>query len=123
MAQGDRLVAERDYAGARAAYDQILDRYPQADLAPRARAARDVVAEILTGRAELARLRAEAATREADLARLRESLAARHGDLTRLHEDLAGRQAELERVRAELQTRQAELERLETIDPRLGRRR
>jgi hypothetical protein len=106
--RADRLVADRQYEDALEAYDQILAKYPDADEAGRARAARDVLAGLLAARARIARLSAEIRVKEAELARAREQLSAREGDLLRTRQ-------EAERLRADL-------EQLKRIDIDLERR-
>lgn len=107
--QGDRLARQGNYTGAVEAYDAVLARYPEAEAAGRARAARETVMELIAARV--------------DIARLRGALAAREGELARLRQDLAARRAELRRVNAEAERLRADLEQLKRIDLREERRR
>lgn len=72
--RADRQVQAGDYAAAVQTYDVLLARYPDDPEAPRARASRDVAAEIV-------RLRAELSSRDTELSRLRQ-------EVTRLRDDL-----------------------------------
>lgn len=107
--KADRLVLKGQYADALEAYEQILAKPPDADVALRARASREAVADVLTARAQLGRLTVGMKAQEADLVRLRDELSRARGEITRLT-------AETDRLRAEL-------EQLKRIDIDLERRR
>ncbi len=101
LERADALVARGDYAGAVAAYDELLARYPSDGLAGRALASRDTAATIIAAREEIARLRAELEAREGELRRVRQ---------------------ELQRLTAESDRLRADLEHLKRIDLKLERR-
>jgi tetratricopeptide (TPR) repeat protein len=109
MRRADRALGQGDYAGALAAYEEVLSKYPDERLALLARVNREAVVEIL-------RVRQLLATREAEMARLREELA-------RARQDLAGRQAELARLATEAERLRTDLEKLKQIDLQLEKRR
>lgn len=91
LADADAHAAQGDYTVALAAYAAYLKRYPEDDGAPRARAVRAIMAELVALRAEVAALRAAESTRareSADLARVRQELSARQAEVARLREDL-----------------------------------
>ena len=106
LEQAEVLVARGDYGGALAVYDDVLRRHPEH---PRARTARDTVAQVVATRAELARLREELTSRDRELTRARDELA-------KTRQELKTRQAEAERLRADL-------ERLKQIDIKPERKR
>lgn len=74
LERADRQVMAGDYTAAILTYDVMLTRFPDDPEAPRARASRDVAAEIV-------RLRAELFSRDSELSRLRQ-------EVTRLRDDL-----------------------------------
>ena len=99
LARADRLADRQQYEPALRAYDEFLARYPNDAAAPRALRTRETVASIATGRAELARLRAELAARDGELARVRAELAARDGELGRLRQESERLRADLEKLK------------------------
>jgi hypothetical protein len=100
--QGDRLIAEGQYAAAVRTYDEFLARYPDDRDAPRVLARRDAIAGLIGAREEIARLKAELGVRDGELARLRQ-------EITRLT-------AESERLRGETDRMRADLEKLKRMD-------
>ena len=106
LERAEVLVARGDYGSALAAYDEFLGRHPDH---PRARSARDTVAQMVAARAEASRLREELFARDRELARTREELA-------KIRQELQTRQAEAERLRTDL-------ERLKQIDLKPERKR
>lgn len=104
--RAELLVVRGDYAGALTAYDEFLRHRPDH---ARARASRDTVAQVVTARAEVARLREELTTRDRELASAREELA-------RTRQELQARQAEADKLRTDL-------ERLKQIDLKPERKR
>ena len=86
LARADRLTDRQQYEPALRMYDEFLTRYPGDPAAPRALKSRDAVASIVTGRAELARLRSELAARDAELAKLRQEAERLRADLEKLKE-------------------------------------
>jgi len=96
LADADARAVQGDYPLALSAYDAYLKRFPDDDGAPRARAMRTMIAELVASRAEvatlrdqLARARTESArTETTELTRLRQELSARQAEVTRLREDL-----------------------------------
>jgi tetratricopeptide (TPR) repeat protein len=107
--QGDRLIAEGQYAAAVRAYDEFLARYPDNHEAPRVLARRDAIAGLLGAREEIARLQGE--------------LGVRDGELGRLRQEIARLTAESERLRSEADRLRADLEKLKRLDIELERRR
>ena len=90
LADADARAVQGD-PSALAAYDAYLKRYPEDEGAPRARAMRAMLAELVAARAELASLREQAArgrNEAAELNRLRQELTARQAEIARLREDL-----------------------------------
>jgi len=112
----DDLASRGEFETARAAYDELAAKYPDAPGAPRARAIRDALARILETQEQIERLRAELAAREAEMARLRQSLGARETELARARQ-------ELQRLGTEATRLRTDLEELKRIDLRLERRR
>lgn len=112
----DDLASRGEFETARAKYDELATKYPDAPAAPRARAVRDALAKILETREQIERLRGELAAREAELARLRQSLSTRETELARARQ-------ELQRIGTEADRLRADLEELKRIDLRLERRR
>ena len=100
--RADGLVARGDYRAAMRTYDELLTKYPDHSLAPRAQTRRDTLGSLLAARA--------------DLVRLREELTAREGELSRLRQEMQRLQAETERLRADI-------EELKRIDLRQEERR
>jgi hypothetical protein len=84
LARADRLADRHQYESALRTYDEFLTRHPGDPAAPRALKSRDAVASIVTGRAELARLRSELAARDAELAKLRQEAERLRADLEKL---------------------------------------
>lgn len=125
--RGDRLVAQGDFAAAVTVYEELLARYPDDAVAPRARASRDAAARILAARQEIdqevSRLRAELAVRDDELTRMKQDLTARESEVARLQRELATRQAELQRLTAEAERLRGDLEQLKRLDLKLERRR
>jgi TolA-binding protein len=96
LADADARVVQGDYPLALSAYDAYLKRFPDDDGAPRARAMRTMIAELVASRAELATLRDQ-------LARRSESARTESTELTRLRQELSARQAEVTRLREDLE--------------------
>jgi chromosome segregation ATPase len=88
LADADARAARGDYPAAMAAYEAYLKRYPDDEEAERARAARALVADLLTARAERDRLTAELARQGGELTKLRHELSTRQAEVARLKEDL-----------------------------------
>jgi hypothetical protein len=86
LARADRFADRHQYESALRSYDEFLARYPTDPAMPRALKSRDTIASIVTGRAELARLRSELAARDGELARLRQETERLRGDLEKLKE-------------------------------------
>ena len=86
LARADRFADRHQYEPALRSYDEFLARYPTDPAAPRVLKSRDTIASIVTGRAELARLRSELAARDGELARLRQETERLRGDLEKLKE-------------------------------------
>jgi hypothetical protein len=109
LVRADRLVAERQYAEALEAYEEILAKYPDADEAGRARSSRDTLGSLLASRAQIVRLTAEVKAQEAQMK-------AQDAELARARQEIARLTAEADRLRADL-------ENLKKIDIDLERRR
>jgi predicted RNase H-like nuclease (RuvC/YqgF family) len=106
LADADARAAQGDYPLALAAYDAYLKRFPADDGAPRARAVRTMMAELVAMRGELATLReqlARARGDSAEVARLRQELSARQVELSARQAELSARQAEVTRLREDLE--------------------
>jgi hypothetical protein len=91
LADADARAVQGDYPLALSAYEAYLKRFPDDDGAPRARAMRTMIAELVANRADLATLRdqlARARGEGAEVARLRQELTVRQAEVTRLREDL-----------------------------------
>ena len=91
LADADARAVQGDYPLALSAYEAYLKRFPDDDGAPRARAMRTMIAELVASRADLATLRdqlARARGEGAEVARLRQELNVRQAEVTRLREDL-----------------------------------
>lgn len=91
LADADARVVQGDYPLALSAYEAYLKRFPDDDGAPRARAMRTMIAELVASRADLATLRdqlARARGEGAEVTRLRQELSVRQAEVTRLREDL-----------------------------------
>ena len=86
LARADRFADRHQYESALRSYDEFLARYPTDPAAARALKSRDTIASIVTGRAELARLRSELAARDGELARLRQETERLRTDLEKLKE-------------------------------------
>ena len=86
LARADRFADRHQYESALRSYDEFLARYPTDPAMPRALKSRDTIASIVTGRAELARLRSELAARDGELARLRQETERLRADLEKLKE-------------------------------------
>ena len=91
LADADARAVQGDYPLALSAYEAYLKRFPGDEGAPRARAMRTMLAELVASRADLATLRdqlARARGEGAEVARLRQELTVRQAEVTRLREDL-----------------------------------
>ena len=91
LADADARAVQGDYPLALSAYEAYLKRFPYDEGAPRARAMRTMIAELVASRADLATLRdqlARARGEGAEVARLRQELTVRQAEVTRLREDL-----------------------------------
>jgi hypothetical protein len=91
LADADARAVQGDYPLALSAYEAYLKRFPDDEGAPRARAMRTMIAELVASRADLATLRdqlARARGDNAEVARLRQELSVREAEVTRLREDL-----------------------------------
>ena len=91
LADADARAVQGDYPLALSAYEAYLKRFPNDEGAPRARAMRTMIAELVASRADLATLRdqlARARGEGAEVARLRQELTVRQAEVTRLREDL-----------------------------------
>lgn len=128
LARADRTLAQGDYAQARQAYDDFVQRYPEDAATPRVLATRDVLQNLTGARDEVTRLSAEVLQvkeqghdTERDLDRLRRDLAGRVTELARVRQELGERQAEVARLLAEADALRADLEKLKSVDRRLER--
>lgn len=82
--RADRQIAHGDYVAAVRTYDELLARYPDDPVAPRALAARDILGSLLAARDDINRLRKELTAREAELGRIKQDLDSLRGDLENL---------------------------------------
>ena len=81
LSLGDSLMDQGEYVSAVAAYDELLTKYPDDPLAPRALSRRDAVAKLTSAQREIARLRADLSTREIEVTRLRQEIDRLRADL------------------------------------------
>ena len=123
LVRADGLVAGGQFAEALEAYGEILTKYPDTDEAGRARRSRETLNNLVSARAQIARLTAEVKAQEVqmkaqetELARVRGEVAARDGELARARQEIARLTAEADRLRGDL-------EHLKKIDIDLERRR
>lgn len=112
----DDLASRGEFETARAAYDEVVTKYPDTPAAPRARSIRDALARIVETRDQIERLRKELAVRETELTQLKQSLGVRETELARARQELQRLGTEADRLRSAL-------EELKRIDLRLERRR
>jgi hypothetical protein len=88
LADADALALSSDYAGAVAAYDTFLARFPDDERATHVRVVRTIVADLIAVRGQLAALRDRSPSNDAEMTRLRQELTARQAEVARLREDL-----------------------------------
>ena len=112
LADADAHATQGDYPLALAAYDAYLKRFPADDGAPRARAVRTMMAELVAMRGELATLREQLARARGDSA-----------EVARLRQELSARQVELSARQAEVTRLREDLEALKRTDLEMERRR
>ena len=109
LVRADGLAAEGQYADALEAYGEILAKYPGTGEAGRARSRRETLVNLVSARAQVARLTAEMKAQESQLK-------TQEAELARARQEIARLTAEADKLRADL-------EHLKKIDIDLERRR